>query len=256
MSFNNMNNHIYLKYKDELNKVKKIINDPYIYDMWYHYGFKLNKQFIPLDSNINVYEALFISQCLNLYINHIHKINTKINILEIGLAYGTSSIIMLNQLIHLKNKIEYTIIDPNQTKQWNQIGLKHIHSYLKLKHKNNNKNIIIDLKEEYSQNSLPKLRIKYDFIFIDGSHDKKIVLQDLENSYKLLKLNGLVLLDDVKHIGVKEAIQLFFKKYNKHFFKITIKNNEFHKESVDNFIISNKKNINNPNTMYCYQKIQ
>ena len=56
---------------------------------------------MPLDSNINVYEALFISQCLNIYIHHIHEKNSKINILEIGLAYGTSSIIMLNQLIHL-----------------------------------------------------------------------------------------------------------------------------------------------------------
>jgi len=32
-------NNIYLKYKNELNKVKKIINDDYIYHMWYNYGF-------------------------------------------------------------------------------------------------------------------------------------------------------------------------------------------------------------------------
>jgi len=77
--------------------------------MWYHYAFKLNNKFIELDSNINVYEALFISQCLQLYIQEYHKPKTKFNILEIGLAYGTSSIIMLNQLFKLTGKVNYTV---------------------------------------------------------------------------------------------------------------------------------------------------
>ena len=251
-------NNIYLKYKNELNKVKKIINDPYIYKMWYDYGFTLNNKFIPLDSNINVYEALFISQCLDLYIQKYHTPKTKFNLLEIGLAFGTSSIIMLNQLLKLKGSVEYTIIDPNQTEQWNKKGLKHIHSYIKTKtnSKTSTKKFKVDLIEEYSQHAMPKLRKKYDFIFIDGSHDEKIVIQDLENSNRLLKKNGLVLLDDVRHEGVKHAVQTFFKKYKKSYAKITIDGDQFEKENVINYKISNKKNINNPNTMYAYQKLE
>ena len=96
---------------------------------------------------------------------------------------------------------------------------------------------------------------KHDFIFIDGSHDEKIVIQDLYNSHKILKSNGLIILDDVKHEGVKNAINKFMKKKYKKYNKISIKNNKFNKENVLDFEISHKKNINNPNTMYCYQKI-
>lgn len=248
-------NNIYLKYKNELNKVKKIINDDYIYHMWYNYGFKLNNHFIELDSNINVYEALFISQCLQYYIQEYHKPNTKFNLLEIGLAYGTSSIIMLNQLLKLKGKVDYTVIDANQTQQWKSIGFKHMKQYIQIKNKNHKKNINVELIEDYSQVAMPKLRKKYDFIFIDGSHDKNIVIQDLENSHKLLKKCGLVLLDDVRHEGVKQAILVFFKKYKQHYKKIIIEKNQLKQENALNFTISNKKNINNPNTMYAYQKI-
>ena len=249
-------NNIYLKYKNELNKVKKIINDDYIYQMWYHYGFKLNNKFIDLDSNINIYEALFISQCLQLYIQEYHKPKTKFNILEIGLAYGTSSIIMLNQLLKLKGKVDYTVIDANQTEQWKSIGYNHMKQYIQHKNKNNKKNIKIELIEDYSQIAMSKLRKKYNFIFIDGSHDEKIVIQDLENSHKILKKNGLVILDDVRHEGVKQAIIVFFKKNKKQYKKIIIKNDNLFQENTLNYTISNKKNINNPNTMYAYQKIE
>lgn len=249
-------NNIFLKYKNELTKVKKIINDDYIYQMWYHYGFTLNNKFIELDSNINIYEALFISQCLQYYIQKYHTPNTKFNLLEIGLAYGTSSIIMMNQLLKLKGKVDYTIIDANQTQQWKSIGIKHIQQYIQYKNINNKKNINIELIEDYSQNAMHKLRKKYNFIFIDGSHDKKIVIQDLENSHKKLKKYGLVLLDDVRHEGVKHAIQIFYNKHKHQYKKIIIKNNQLEQENVLKFSISNKKNINNPNTMYAYQKIE
>lgn len=245
-------NNIYLKYKKELTYVKEIMNDQYLYDLWYNYGFYLDKKFIQLDSNINIYEACFISLLTQKYIDNFKKNRTKLNILEIGLAYGTSSIVILNKILDYKGKKEYDIIDPNQTKQWNKIGINHIYSYLNYK----NKNIDVNLYEEYSQIKMPLLHKKYDIIFIDGSHDEKIVIQDLINSDKLLKKDGLVILDDVRHEGVKNALQIFLKEYNKNYKKIIFDSNfDFKLNAINKYIISDKKDIHNPNTMYCFQKI-
>jgi len=63
-------------------------------------------------------------------------------------------------------------------------------------------------------------------------------------------------LDDVRHEGVKQAIIVFFKKNKQQYKKIIIKNDNLFQENTLNYTIGNKKNINNPNTMYAYQKIE
>ena len=51
---------------------------------------------------------------------------------------------ILNCFINYNKKINYSIIDPNQTKQWKSIGIDHVKNYINIK--NMNKNIKIDLK--------------------------------------------------------------------------------------------------------------
>lgn len=242
----------YLKYKTELDNVIDIMNDEYLYNMWNKYGFTLNNKFIPFDSNINVYEACFINLLVYIYILTYKQDNKKMNILEIGLANGTSSIVILNKLLNYKGSVEYDIIDPNQTIQWKRRGISHIHSYLNLK---KNKKIKINLLEDYSQIIMPKLKKKYDIIFIDGSHDEKIVIQDLLNSDKLIKINGFIIIDDVRHLGVKNALITFIQLKKNNYKRIVIKN----RQEISYININNKpkdkKDIYNPNTMFCYQKI-
>jgi predicted O-methyltransferase YrrM len=246
-----MINIIYKKYKKELDNVKRIMKDDYLYNMWYNYGFKLNNKFIQLDSNINIYEACFINLLINNYIHKYKLNNSKINVLELGLAYGTSSIVILNKLINYKGSISYDVVDPNQSKQWNNIGINHIFYYLKLK---KNKNIKINLYEDYSQNILKKFKKKYDIIFIDGSHDENIVIQDFINSDKLLKKDGIM--DDIQHTGVKNALQIFLDEKKDNYKKTIINDNENNFKYINIFNKSlNKKNIYNSSTMYCYQKI-
>lgn len=239
------------KYSNELGAVKKFINNDFIYKIFYDYGFTLNNKFIKLDSNINVYEACFISLLCNIYITK-YKFKTKLNILEIGLAFGTSALIIVNQLIQYNYSTSYDIIDPNQTIQWKSIGIQNINNFLDKM----NKKINYTLYEESSIYAIPKLKKKYDISFIDGSHDEKIVLQDLINSDKLLKKNGLIIIDDVLHSGVKKAVIEFIKKY-KNYKRISINKNE--KEFIDEKYLYDKKSIKksfiNPNTMYCFQKI-
>jgi len=113
-----------MDWQEELNAVEKYISNKFIYEVFRKYGFIIENQFIKLDSNINVYEACFISLVTKLYCQNYKKEKDDLNILEIGFAYGTSALMFLNQLKEYKNNKNYHIVDMNQTSQWKGIGLK------------------------------------------------------------------------------------------------------------------------------------
>ena len=242
---------IYNKYKVELDAIKKYINNKYIYDIFYNYGFNLNNKFIKLDSNINVYEACFIARLINIYINT-YKNNKTLRIVEIGLAYGTSALIIINEMLKYNYKKKYITIDLNQTKQWNGIGINNIKQFLQYM----KKKLKVKLIEENSIISMKKLKKRIDICFIDGSHEENIVLEDIKNTDKLLLVNGLIIIDDVLHTGVKAAILQFFIQ-NKNYSRISIDDNlnilKKEKLIYNNTMI--KKSFNNPKTMYCFQKL-
>ena len=243
-----MDDKIYNKYKTELDALKKYVNNDYIYNLFYNYGFTINNKFIQLDSNINIYEACFISQLINIYIDK-YKKKSKLNILEIGFAYGTSTLIILNQILNYKNT-SYDIIDLNQTKQWNNIGVQNVEYFFKYMKKKINYN----LYEESSLIAIKKLKKKYDISFIDGSHERDIVISDIINSDKKLIINGLIIIDDVLHKDVKLAILDFVKEY-KNYRRISIKNNDYVEKKILYDKKQEKKSFYNPKTMFCFQKI-
>jgi len=71
-----------------------------------------------------------------------------------------------------------------------------------------------------------------------------------------LCINGLIIIDDVLHKGVKDAILEFAKKY-KNYKRISINNkNEFIEEKILYDTKYNKKSFNNPSTMFCFQKMK
>lgn len=246
-----MTDTVYNKYKFELDSIKKYSNNDYIYKIFLNYGFTLKNKFIPLDSNINIYEAGFMSLLVNIYIKK-YKKNGKLNILEIGLAYGTSALILINQLLNYDKSKSYDIVDMNQTKQWKSIGIQNINAFLEYQ---NNK-LEYKLYEGSSTLILPKLKKKYDIIFIDGSHDEKIVIQDIQNSNNKLILGGLMIIDDVLHSGVKNAILYCFTN-NNNYKRITVSKdaNDYIVEKILYDKSSLKKSFFNPNTMFCFIKI-
>ena len=196
-----------IKWKSEFDAINKYIDNKYIYDVFYNYGFTIDNKFIKLDSNINVYEACFISLITKLFLLK-NKNKQNINLLEIGFAFGTSALIFMNQLKDYKYTKTYDIVDMNQSTQWNNIGIKN----LKLFIDKYNININYNLYEKDSTIILPKLKNQYDIIFVDGGHTYDIVKLDLYNSDKLLKINGIIILDDVLHYGVKKALTEFLYK--------------------------------------------
>jgi predicted O-methyltransferase YrrM len=241
----------YLQYKKSLDEVSSIIDNPYIYDMFYSWSFKLKGNKVEFDSNINSYEACFIVKLIRIFIRE-KKDKLPLNVLELGLARGTSAIIILNELI--KHKSTYTAVDMNQTDQWKNIGRDNIDQFLRVMKKSD---YVVNFMEENTTTALPKLieaDTKLHISFIDASHEEEIVIQDIENSDKLLLKNGIMILDDVKHKGVKEAV-LRFMTNNDRYRKVSIEKDMFKTEPEMYPKDSDKKSVDNPDTMFCFQKL-
>lgn len=64
-----------------------------------------------------------------------------------------------------------------------------------------------------SVEKMPEIGMNFDFIFIDGSHEKKEIVQDLENSWHCLKNNGIMMVDDVLHRKNWEYVESY-KDFN------------------------------------------
>jgi len=120
-----------------------------------------------------------------------------LNVLEIGLAHGMSSVAILSALAENSKELssadfKLTSIDPFQTCNYKLIGLKNIDKIGLLDHH--------ELIESTDMLALPKLLekgVKYDLIFIDGMHTFDHVL--LNNFYAdyLLNVGGFVINDDI-----------------------------------------------------------
>lgn len=57
---------------------------------------------------------------------------------------------------------------------------------------------------------------KYDFVYIDASHDKDHVLYDAVNAFNLLKIDGLLIFDDYGWGACAVGIDSFLNCFDKH----------------------------------------
>ena len=103
----------------------------------------------------------------------------------------------------MNNNTTLISIDPNQKTEWNSEGLKILKKFdLNKNHK---------LVEKKSYVALPELLEKhgdstFDFIFIDGFHTFDTTLLDFFYSNLLLKVGGIIIIDDALHVGVSKCI--------------------------------------------------
>jgi predicted O-methyltransferase YrrM len=133
--------------------------------------------------------------------------------LEIGLAYGLSTLYILLGLNEINKNGDYklTSIDPNQLTQWHGVGINNVE---KVEEKSHHK-----LIKGKSYNVLPKLlnlKKKYDLIFIDGWHTFDFTLIDFFYSDLMLKIGGYIVVDDKRHKGVNKFHQYVITNY-KHY---------------------------------------
>ena len=76
-----------------------------------------------------------------------------------------------------------------------------------------------------SMRQLAKQNRKFDIIYIDGSHNGEDILSDAIESFKLVNLNGIIILDDIVNINDKIKKQSFegfnsFLKFSKNKIKL------------------------------------
>jgi predicted O-methyltransferase YrrM len=184
--------------------IKKIIVDFNLSLMDLFKSVYINNKVIKTTSAINGKEGYFL-------VNTIKKYNLR-NILEIGFAYGISAFYILSN-----PQTTLTSIDPNQKTEWDNQGIKLLKEY-----KFDKRHIFYELK---SYMALPKLLEKhgnnyYDFIFIDGFHTFDYTLIDFYYSNLLLRINGIMIIDDAMHSGVKKCVKYIETNYSNFYKKI------------------------------------
>ena len=199
------NEHKYLifinKYiNDILNELGDIdyIKQQLKLDIIHHFKKKINKdKIINTNSGVKYEEGNFLK-------NMIDKYKFK-NCLEVGFANGISATYML-----MNNDINLISIDPFQKSQWKNEGVKLLKEFnLDKRHK-------LILKKSYE--ALPLLLTKYkesyfDFIFIDGWHTFDYTLVDFFYSNLLLKIGGIIIIDDALHNGVSKCVKYLETNY-------------------------------------------
>ena len=146
-----------------------------------------------LHSGINQTEGEFIFQLIN---SNPHILKT----LEVGCAYGMSSLYICSALAQ-RNAARHLIIDPFQYDEWHGIGL------CNLKKAGFNQFELIEKPSEYS---LPEIAQKepftFDMVFIDGWHTFDHSMIDLFYASRLIKVGGLIVVDDCRFSPVAKAV--------------------------------------------------
>jgi predicted O-methyltransferase YrrM len=145
-----------------------------------------------LHSNIDKVEGQFLEKLI--------LSNEFSNTIEIGCAYGISSLYICGAL-----KIDsfHTIIDPFQSSEWKNVGI----DQLRKAGVNNFK--LIENNSEFVLPALLEEGAKFDFAFIDGWHTFDHTLLDIFYLNRMLKVGGVMVIDDVGMRGVEKAINYF-----------------------------------------------
>jgi SAM-dependent methyltransferase len=166
------------------------------------------------------------SKSATYYWNNIFKefklYNKKINILEIGSFEGFSTLFFLENL----KKSNITCVDTwKNYYENNSVNFKNIE---KIFDKNTYpfKKRILKFKMSSNKFFNKNYNKNYDLIYVDGDHYFKNVYHDLENSYKVLSNNGIMIIDD-------------FLTYN--FYKNNLNENPF--GAIITFLNKYKNNI-------------
>lgn len=111
--------------------------------------------------------------------------------LEVGFAYGVSTLYICQALARVGNPARHIVVDPFQLSQWKGIGLKNVNRA--------GYGEFVELREERSEVALPRLLTEntvVDMAVIDGWHTFDHALVDFFYVNKMLRVGGIVVLDD------------------------------------------------------------
>lgn len=157
---------------------------------------------IPQNAQVNVRYAHFVYQLVKLF--------RPVHVLEIGMANGISSAFIAKARQGYAGKAEkqsHVIIDPFQSSEWKGAGRALLRRL--------NLETGVEILEDYSYSAVPLLEEKgyvFDFVFIDGNHCMDYTLADVLLADRVLKVGGILTIDDSTDFGVKFAVP-YLDKY-------------------------------------------
>jgi predicted O-methyltransferase YrrM len=122
--------------------------------------------------------------------------------LEIGLAYGVSTLFICEAIQRLPVPGRHIVMDPFQNQKWKGIGLRNVQEA--------GFSSIVDFREEGSEIGLPRLvaeGLRVDLAFIDGLHRFDQAFVEFYYVNRLLKPGGIVLFDDAARRSVNRVVR-------------------------------------------------
>jgi predicted O-methyltransferase YrrM len=122
--------------------------------------------------------------------------------LEIGLAYGVSTLFIGEAIQSLPQPGVHIVLDPYQNGKWRGLGLKNLRDAGLAR--------FVEFHEESSELFLPKLvadRRVIDLAFIDGLHRFDQAFVEFYYVNRLLRPGGIVLFDDAARRSVNRVIR-------------------------------------------------
>lgn len=124
--------------------------------------------------------------------------------LEIGMAYGYSTIYFLAAIA--KNQMgHHTAIDPFQRSYWNSIGLAHAQALAPGKHPESSFRLIEDRSSRVATD-FARSNDTFEIIFIDGNHRFDDVLVDFYLYAPLCAIGGHIIFDDMWMSSIQTVI--------------------------------------------------
>jgi predicted O-methyltransferase YrrM len=168
------------------------INNSILEEVFINHSFKNSSQEL-----IKIHSYTSLEQCL--FLQKIIKDNDLKKGIEIGLAYGISSLAIVNAL-KSNNGHKHVIIDKFQHESWGGNGLDIL--------KQAGLDSLIDFRENYSYVVLPELLKsgeKFDFAYIDSTKQFDFILNDFFYLDKLMEVDGIIIFDDLDWPGIKKV---------------------------------------------------
>jgi predicted O-methyltransferase YrrM len=206
-----------IKRKKMLNIPKALPADSDEKDKWANLGLQPNETLQSMFATYSVIDkdgnavkfSSGVSPIEGWYLYQLVLRNPDVNtIVEVGMAYGTSALYICQALSERSSEGRLISVDPNQSTQWQSIGVLNVErANLKKYHA---------LMEMGSELALPSLMMKHteaDMVFIDGMHLFDYTLLDIFYACKLLRVNGLLVIDDIRHASVKKAVKYIRTNY-------------------------------------------
>ena len=204
---NNNNNNIYINYNNIFNEVNK-----YIYELILISLNSVDNDENKIEGNYFTYNGIINTvkyKQANLYNC---SYNADLNICEIGFNTGFTSLLILLSRKNIKST-NLLIFDIGIHKY-----VKPCLEYIRNNFENNENNIktsieyiegdsIITISEYININHL-SIGI-YDLIHIDGGHTSECILNDMKNADILLKINGIIIIDDTDIKIINDIIDLY-----------------------------------------------